>query len=750
MGHAGAGKVGFRQNSRILQIQPCFAVFLSIGSNVFQQHLVAHDPQGIQEILLGSGGIHVDVLHHIVQIGAEQIHNAVGADVDAEGGRNGIPIHGDHILKAQLILLVLRTEFLAGEHIHGGVGQLILHQAGICCAFDHMAGQILGVGNTGAEQRGGGSLLGADNAHHRKFHAVFNQGLHMLCTAGHILPDRVFFVIAVEAGRIHQLKFQIQQFIVGPAAQFPFYLRLFATHDLLDHLLQALRIFQAQSIGHVIGNRVGIRQHKDHFVIAFRPASPYHFILGFQQLNVVDHLIEHIGIHIGGHGGAARYFAEELCRVDLQNILGIIGKDLRTDSVAVTYCGNGMGDTLQILLQIGLEGSQIVLAHLGKHGSNHLPLTHHTFRQVRYLGEGGTVGRQSCRHVVRLGLQCQGIIGQGVRLDLVNIVLKAGGQRHDQGYADDADGAGKRSQQGSCQLGPQVVETQRQGGEPAHRGPTHILVLGRCQHRGIHFEGIGIVDDSAVLHPDDSVGVFFSQLRVVGDHDHQTVPGHFLQKFHDLDAGFRVKGAGGLVSQEDVRVIDQGAGNGNALHLAAGHLIGLLVDLIAQTHFLQSGLCPLLPLGAGDAGNGQGQLHIGQDALMGDQVVALENEADGMVPVGIPVPVVVFFGGDAVDDQITAVIPVKAADDVQKRGLAGAGGAQNGHEFIVPQIQTHPVQSSLHQISRYILFSDILNLQHSDFLISEKMVAHNNLILVYHAYVNKSTSEEKYLYYFSL
>ena len=49
---------------------------------------------------------------------------------------------------------------------------------------------------------------------------------------------------------------------------------------------------------------------------------------------------------------------------------------------------------------------------------------------------------------------------------------------------------------------------------------------------------------------------------------------------------------------------------------------------------------------------------------MGDQVIALEHKADGVVPVGVPVAVCVFFCGDAVDDQIAAVVAIQTADDV--------------------------------------------------------------------------------------
>ena len=51
---------------------------------------------------------------------------------------------------------------------------------------------------------------------------------------------------------------------------------------------------------------------------------------------------------------------------------------------------------------------------------------------------------------------------------------------------------------------------------------------------------------------------------------------------------------------------------------------------------------------------------------MGNQIVALEHKTNGVVAVGVPVAVGVFFGGNTVDDQITAVVAVQAADDVQR------------------------------------------------------------------------------------
>ena len=77
---------------------------------------------------------------------------------------------------------------------------------------------------------------------------------------------------------------------------------------------------------------------------------------------------------------------------------------------------------------------------------------------------------------------------------------------------------------------------------------------------------------------------------------------------------------------------------------------------------------------------------------MGDQVVALEHEADGVVAVGVPVPVPEFLGGAAVDDEVAAGILVQAAHDVEQGGLAAAGVAQDGDELVLPEGEGHAPQ----------------------------------------------------------
>ena len=577
---------------------------------------------------------------------------------------------------------------------------------------DDPTGQLRGVGNAVGQDGGGGALPGTDDAHDGQLFPLLDQGFHICRIAGHVFPYGILFVIAVELGGIHQPEFQLHQFLVGPLQRLSVQHRLLSLHDLGDHILQLTGILQTQGIDHIVRHGAGIVQHQDHFIVACRPTAPNHLVLGGEHIVIVDHLIEYVGVHIGGHGHIACDLTKQCGRVHLQDVIRVGAEDQGPDTVAVFDGLNGVTDGIVMLLQMRLKGPQVISADLREHVADHGLLTHNALRQLGRFGHGSTKGCHGGTHIRCFRLQGQRVVGEGILLDLINVLLKTGGQRHDQRNADDADGPGKGGQEGSGQFGPQIVKAQRQRRQEGHGGTAHVFVGGFVQNGFIHRVGVGIVDDTAVLYPDDPAGIFLGQLRVVGNHDHQPVTGYRLQQIHDLHTGFRVQCAGGFIRQQNIGIVDQCPGDGHPLHLTAGHLIGLFVQLIAQAHILQSFLRPLPPFAPGDAGDGKCQFHIGQHGLVGDQIVALEYEADGVVPIGVPVPVGIFFGRDTVDDQITAVISVQTADHIQKRGLTGAAGTQNGDKFLIAQVQAHAVQGSLNQLSGDVFLMNILDLKH--------------------------------------
>ena len=67
--------------------------------------------------------------------------------------------------------------------------------------------------------------------------------------------------------------------------------------------------------------------------------------------------------------------------------------------------------------------------------------------------------------------------------------------------------------------------------------------------------------------------------QAVGDGDHRLAPHQGFQAFLDRRLDFRVQRRGGLVHDQDRRILEQHAGNGDALALAAGELHAALADV---------------------------------------------------------------------------------------------------------------------------------------------------------------------------
>ena len=74
-----------------------------------------------------------------------------------------------------------------------------------------------------------------------------------------------------------------------------------------------------------------------------------------------------------------------------------------------------------------------------------------------------------------------------------------------------------------------------------------------------------------------------------------------LETIHDLHAGFGVERARRLVCENDIRVVDQRARDGDALHLTAGHFARSLTQLIAQTNLRERVFGAAAPFGLGNA-----------------------------------------------------------------------------------------------------------------------------------------------------
>ena len=94
--------------------------------------------------------------------------------------------------------------------------------------------------------------------------------------------------------------------------------------------------------------------------------------------------------------------------------------------------------------------------------------------------------------------------------------------------------------------------------------------------------------DTAVAHGDDGVG-HCGRFTAVRGHQNggSLLVANVPEKVKNGIAGRAIEISGGLVRQQNARLMNQSAGNGYALHLTAGELVGHAVGKFAKTHSRQ-------------------------------------------------------------------------------------------------------------------------------------------------------------------
>ena len=163
----------------------------------------------------------------------------------------------------------------------------------------------------------------------------------------------------------------------------------------------------------------------------------------------------------------------------------------------------------------------------------------------------------------------------------------------------------------------------------------------------------------------------------MGGHDQGFAGGaaQFQQQIEDGAAGALIKVAGGLVGEDERRIMDKGAGDGDTLLFAAAQFVGIAAQSITQADAGQQigGAAMSFAIAAGQF---NGQAHIFQHRQGGDQVEELEDDADvapskerafvvaqpGEIDVGILVA----------DQHLSACRLVDPRNQIEQRTLAAA------------------------------------------------------------------------------
>ena len=161
----------------------------------------------------------------------------------------------------------------------------------------------------------------------------------------------------------------------------------------------------------------------------------------------------------------------------------------------------------------------------------------------------------------------------------------------------------------------------------------------------------------------------------MGDRQGRAALGQLVKALADQDLALVVQRTGGLVQQQDARVLQKYAGDGKALLLPARKLdaaltdIGVVAVLQCADKAVGSGQTGgLLDLGAGRTGAAVGDV-LRHGAA--EQIDILLHHADGLAQAAQCDAAHIL----PVDQDLAARHIIKAGDQVAERGLAAAGGA---------------------------------------------------------------------------
>ena len=187
--------------------------------------------------------------------------------------------------------------------------------------------------------------------------------------------------------------------------------------------------------------------------------------------------------------------------------------------------------------------------------------------------------------------------------------------------------------------------------------------------------------DNAVTDEEHPVGYLPGEAHLVGDDENgHAAAGQLPDDVQHLLDHFRVQSGGWLVKKHDLRLHGHGPDDGQPLLLAAGELPGILIGLVPQAHPAQQGHGLLFRLILGDLlFQNRGQCHIFQHRQVGEHIEMLEHHADALAVLGD----VQLFVGDvlSLEEDLAAVRGFQQVQATEKRGLAAAGGADDGHHL---------------------------------------------------------------------
>ncbi len=209
----------------------------------------------------------------------------------------------------------------------------------------------------------------------------------------------------------------------------------------------------------------------------------------------------------------------------------------------------------------------------------------------------------------------------------------------------------------------------------------------------------------AVSKLDAAVGLA-RDVRVVRHHQ-DGVAGvvQFAENLEDHCFVGLVEISGGLVGENDLRLIDQRARNGHSLLLAAGELRGEMRQAVAESHTLQRFLGLLF---VRDAMEILRKHHIFKSREIRHEMKLLEDEADLFRAVTHQLVFAEFRKIDAVNYHMAGGESVQAAENVDQGSFPRAGGAHERDPFAGVHIEADAAERAQCAVLLDQIFDDHL------------------------------------------
>ena len=193
-----------------------------------------------------------------------------------------------------------------------------------------------------------------------------------------------------------------------------------------------------------------------------------------------------------------------------------------------------------------------------------------------------------------------------------------------------------------------------------------------------------LVDDVPVLHLDLPLAAP-GEIRRVRDHDqgHSARALQIEQKVQNCRCIGAVEIAGWLIGENERRIVDDAARDGDSLTLPAGQLLGQVRGAVGETDRLERFLNPAPPLARAGARAEHRHLDVLAGGQGGKQIELLKHDADfGAPQIG---PLSQCRDGLALPAKHAGRGDPDAAHHEDERCLAAPARADNGHRLAFPE-----------------------------------------------------------------